>query len=143
MKKRLLLIGMILTMSVSVSACGSTQTQWPAPSQEAQEQETPASAETDYQIDESLSEDQVKYLDDLARQTIADNNCDYDLDGEVLTYWVTNFPEEGYASLHVSIPDPTGNHQAKILDLYADFDDNIHYFSCDGSDFVIDDGVVD
>lgn len=141
MKKRLLLIGMILAMSVSVSACGSEPAQAPEQTQEVQEQEAPAATETRVDIGENVSDEAVAYLDDLARQLIIDNNCDFDMDGDVISYTIVNFEDDGYYSLYVDISDETGQH-AKTLRLYSDLDDNIHYFQCVGETY-IDDGVVD
>lgn len=142
MKKRLIVIGAALAMAIGMTACGSEPAQAPEQTQEVQQSEEPAAIETKVDIADNVSDDAVAYLDDLARQLIADNNCEFDMDGDVISYSIVNFEDDGYYSLYVDIPDETGQYKAKTMRLYADLDGNVHYFQCLGETYV-DDGVVD
>lgn len=141
MKKRLLIIGMIIAMAAVMSACGSDST--PAPEQtQTQETQPQETVETKVDIGDNVSDEAVSYLDDLARQLISEYNCAFDMDGEVASYTVVNWEDDGYYSLYVDIPDKTGQFQVVNMQVWADLDGNIHLFECGGETY-IDDGVVD
>ena len=140
MKKKIIGIILAITAAASLCACGSSPAADPAPA--AQEQEVSASTESVFDIGDNVSDEAVAYLDDLARQLISEYNCDFDMDGEVTSYTVVNWEDDGYYSLYVDIPDKTGQFQVVNMQVWADLDGNIHLFECNGETY-IDDGVVD